>query len=680
MRTLGIAFGGISAEHEDNILPGFSGHDAAAALIVDGSVVAAVEEERLSRLKHSNFFPARAAAFCLAHAGLTSRDIDAVAVSFSREFADGYARRMTLEDARATEHDGAAWVAGLFRRHLGWEIAAKLRFCAHHEAHAWSALRCAPFDEALILVLDGIGEDGNGGSASGLVADGRTDGLQVRRTFTVEQSLGFFYQRMIGVVGFGVFEEYKVMALAADGDAAVYWDLFASMFELLPDGDYRFLTPAKQFDRLFEAGLIGRARRRDTPVEPWCADFAAGLQRALETVVLHVLTFERARSGCAALCFAGGVALNAVLNGRILGSGLFAEARFCPASHDGGNALGAAFAAEHNAGADGYGVELRSLAWGPSLTVGERLSERLDAWGELVTATPIQGVSEVAELLARGEVLGWVHGRSEFGPRALGYRSILADPRDAALRDRINLALKGREPFRPLAPVVPAEGAADWFELPATRTNLAYMNVVVEVRRDRREALAGVTHVNGSARLQTVARADNPRLCDLLEAFGELTGVPVLINTSFNRAGEPLVDSVDDAVDAFLGMGLDRLVLGDRLVVRAGSIDRALASLILRLPPYKKVVRRAMSTSADGFRHAIESTASRYFDDPSVDVSRAAFELLVHCDGGTTVGELHTRWGGDERQWAGLVGELLNLWRLRAIVLRPPNATNGAVN
>ncbi|KZS62525.1 Decarbamoylnovobiocin carbamoyltransferase [Mycobacterium pseudokansasii] len=236
-------------------------------------------------------------------------------------------------------------------------------------------------------MLDGIGEDGTGGYASGLVADGRRDGPAIRRTFTLEQSLGLFYQRMIGVVGFGVFDEYKVMALAADGDAGLYGDLFASMFELLPDGDYRFATPAAQFDRLAGAGLIGRA------------------------------------------------------------------------------------------------------------------------------------------------------------------------------------------------------------QLPATHTHLGHMNVVVEVRPDRRAALAG----------QTVARADNPRLWELLEALGERTGVPVLINTSFNRAGEPLVDSLDDAVDAFLGMGLDRMVLGERLVAHVGSLDTTLPSLTLGLAPYKKVVRRALSFRMAGF-------------------------------------------------------------------------------
>ncbi len=663
MKVLGIACG-VSAEYEDNEIATHSGHDAAAALVEGGRVVAAVVEERRSRCKHSTIFPARAAAWCLAEAGLSAGDLDAVAFSFGEGFADDHAARRFLADPTCREPTGRTFAAGLFRRHLGWEVEDRLAFVPHHVAHAWSVFHPSPFEEALVLVLDGVGEDGRGGFASGLVAEGRGDRLEVARTFGLDQSLGLFYQRLIEVAGFGIFEEYKAMALASYGDPTPYAPLLASFYDLLPRGDFRLAPHARQVAALREAGLLGRARRKGAPIEPWHADLVASVQQSLEAIVRHVLEHERARTGLSRLCVAGGVGLNSVANGRILRSGLFDAARFHPASHDAGNALGAALAAART---PRRRRDLGPVAWGPPCPADDAVRSRLAAWSAFLDHAPLADpAEEVAGLLAEGLAVGWVQGRSEFGPRALGRRSILADPRHASTRDRLN-RLKGREAFRPLAPAVPIERARDWFEIPEVDANLGHMNVVLPVRPDRRAALAGVTHADGTARLQTVAREDDPLFHALLEAFGRRTGVPVLLNTSFNRAGEPIVDSVDDAVASFLALELDRLVIGRTVARRRPAVDlaQALLPLVPSLAPYKKLVRRASTYEGRPHRHAIESTAARWFDDVRIEVTPAAFEVLLAADGRKALRDLAPA------GWPSLAAELAGLWTRRAIVLRP---------
>ncbi|MBI4614811.1 MAG: nodulation protein [Planctomycetes bacterium] len=675
MRVLGVSCG-LSSEYEDNEIPSFDAHDAAAALVEDSRVLAAIEEERLSRVKHSNFFPARAVDFCLRETGMAPEDLDAVAVSFSEVWADDFARRTYLADPASAAPTGRSLVADLFRRHTGLEVEERIRFASHHVAHAWSAFYPSPFTESLVVALDGVGEDGAGGFASGIVALGKGGCLDIHRTYPVEASLGLFYQRMIEVVGFGVFEEYKVMALASHGRPEAYRELISSMVELLPEGGLRLAAAPTRLARLEETGVLERARRRGAPIEPWHADFAAALQETLETAALHVLGFHRERTGCPNLCVAGGVGLNAVLNGRILGTGWFDAVLFFPAAHDAGTAVGAAWSVVAASRGRPAGTHLGSIAWGSPTPGDEDLGRTLERWAPFVMESRLEGdLDRVAELLAQGQLLGRVQGRSEFGPRALGNRSVLADPRSAALRDRVNRDVKGRESFRPLAPVVLLERAKDYFELPGSATSYAHMNVVVRVRPDRRAELAGVTHVDGTARLQTVAREDDADLWGLICSFGERTGTPVLLNTSLNRAGEPIVDSVEDALAFLLHTGLDGLVIGDWLVAKRPGLDfgAAVRSFRIDLAPHKKLVRRAGSLDPSGrpLRYGVESTARRFFDRVRIEVSRDAFEILLATGGGATLGDLLDRHAPLASSRSSLVAELVGLWRDRAIVLTP---------
>lgn len=680
MYVLGLA-GGLSPEYEDNALPTYGGHDAAAALVRDGQVLAAIEEERLSRIKHSNFFPTRSTAFCLHHARITPEQLDAVAFGFSEVFADDFAARAHLGDPSCpapppAAPSGRSHFGRLIQRCTGIDVTDALFFCGHHLAHAWSVYYQSPYARSLVLVLDGVGEDGPGRQASGLVAVGEGAQLETLKTFGVEQSLGFFYQRLIEVVGFSIFEEYKAMAMASYGQEATYRALFSSMFELLPDGGYRLASMPEQMSLLRGAGLIGGARRRGGAIERAHQDFAAGLQHTLETIVLHVLSHYVHATGCRNLCVAGGVGLNSALNGKILRSALVDDTRFHPAAHDAGLALGAAYAAVAKARGRPAPSDIGPVSWGGRCPSGSELVTTLDAWGPLITHTGTGGgADELAVRLARSEVLGWVQGRSEFGPRALGHRSVLADPRSAAIRDRVNADVKGREGFRPLAPVVLEDEARAYFELPGAATDYGHMNVVVTVKPSARSLLEGVTHVDGTARIQLASRARSPELCALLEAFKRQTGLPILINTSLNRAGEPIVESVDDAIACLCNSALDALVVEGRLVERRRSVvfADAIKSLVIGLAPYKKLVRRfrRFAETPAPYRFAIESTATRYFDDVRVDLSGGVFDLLLAADGQSTIGALLRSCGVSDPAWSSCAVEVAQLWRQRAIMINP---------
>lgn len=669
MRVLGIACG-ISAEYENNELTSHVGHDAAAALVEDGRIVAAIEEERLSRIKHSNFFPSRAIGWCLQFAGIHPNDLDRIAVSFSEPFANAYVERRFLANPACSEVTGRSFVSGLFQRHLGWENEEAIRFCNHHESHAWSAYVPSTFSESVVLVLDGVGEDGRGPAASGLVAVARGNELEVINRFSLEQSLGIFYQHLIQVLGFRVFDEYKVMALASYGDPARFHSLFESLFELLPNGQFRLASAKDQLSALKCVGLAQKSRRQGAPIELWQKDFAAALQRTLETIVLHILRYARTRTSVSSLCVAGGVGLNSVLNGKIAESGIFERAFFQPASHDAGNALGAAFAGSLSSNQH----PLRSsMALGSPCAGDAEIGPLLTRWDAFLQHISVQDVTEhVATLLAAGQIVGWVRGRSEFGPRALGNRSILADPRSAALRDRLNRDIKNRESFRPFAPAVTDLQAQEYFELPVTCANLSHMNVVVKVRPRYQMTLPGVTHVDGSARLQVVHAIESPDFWKLIDTFGKITGVSVLLNTSFNRAGEPIVDSADDAIASFLNMDFDHLVIGNHCIQKHSNIDLAFALLSHRivLAPYKKLVRRAGSLDPE-FPHLymIESNAGPWFDEVQASISEFMFTFLITMPKCRTMDECRRRCQFNALTWEVVVAEIASLWRRRLIAI-----------
>jgi carbamoyltransferase len=670
MLVLGIhSISGVR-EHEE-MDPLWVFHDAAAVLVEDGKILAAIEEERLNRVKHSNAFPARAIRRCLEQAGITLDRVDRIAVDFAESHVDQYYVSRALENAAVPLASGRRQVADLFQREFGADVFDRLRFVQHHRAHLWSAIVPSGMSSGLALSIDGSGD-----ALSGSVASFEGNQLRILRELPIRASLGFFYRESIAFLGYTRFDEYKAMGLAPYGDPQRFAGLVEQSYRLLPGGEYELVRGPQSLVRLIASqGLAQRARRKGEPFTQEHRDFAAALQQGLERIVMHVLAHFQRETGARTLCLAGGVAHNCSLNGRIAYSGLFDRVWVQPAAHDAGNALGAALAVLDEERQPVGGATMRHVYLGSDLEDGGGIEQALERWGDVISFERCADVAgDTAALLASGAVVGWVQGRSEFGPRALGNRSILADPRPAENKDRINAMVKKREAYRPFAPAVQQERAGEYFELPGTATEFPFMTFALRVRESARPLLGAITHVDGTARVQTVSADTNPRFWSLLGAFEQLTGVPILLNTSFNNDVEPIVDSLDEAVTCFLTTGLDALVAGDFLVRRRGA-DGALAlrGLSPSLPATQKLV---VQTGPDGVRQfAVENTANRYFGQRKLAVPEDVYGVLVAADGVQTVEQILAERGvtGQDRV-AEVMQEIEHLWSRRAVLLRPAAA------
>jgi len=567
---------------------GFFGHDASAALVVDGDVVACAAEERFSRTKHSlnlagnTLLPKHAIAYCLESRGLTLDHVDVVAhyCDFQEEVIEKRFQLMRpfLSAEKASLLRGAyeqvfqgmlsrESVLGQFSRMQG-VLPKVLQPVRHHDAHAASAFYLSGFPESLILTLDGTGE-----LESSLLAVGRGSSIVELHRVLLPTSLGALYLILTVFLGFhSLGDEYKVMGLAAYGEPSPYRDCFDSLICLEKDGDYSTpLLAREDFRDLLLQGL-GQPRLPDAAVEGRHADIAAAPQEALQRAVLHTLKHARATTGIDKLCLAGGVALNCSLNGAIARSGLFKDIFVQPAASDVGCSVGAAMHAYRQAAAGELpGTRrLEDVCLGPAYS-REEILQALCRHGDALRWLARENVAQdVAARLAQGQVAGWFQGRMEFGPRALGNRSILADPRDPGMKDRVNAKVKRREPFRPFAPSVLEEEARAYFDMTGLQSS-PFMLFTVPVWPERRAAIPAVTHVDGTARIQTVSRRTNPLFWELISSFGRITGIPLVLNTSFNIRDEPIACSPEDAIRCFLSTDIDCLAIDRYLVEKRES-------------------------------------------------------------------------------------------------------------
>ena len=562
------------------------GFDSAAALVTDSGIVAAAAEERFTREKATGLFPFRAIGYCLEAGQLAPADVDVVAHSFAYEPFEPY---LTETDDGRKQYD-EVFSSNVQRRNLdeffpgsGW--ADKFVAVDHHLAHAASAFYPSGFSEALILISDGMGE-----AHSMTVVVGQGTDLKIVRRVPALHSLGILYGVFTHYLGFyfGV-DEYKVMGLAPYGNPRRYYSQVADLVHLREDGTYTipvFASNRTQLEKETHRGILQELENRFGPQrEPGTEfterhkDLAAALQAVLQTCQLHVLRHCRRETGIDSLCLAGGVALNCSVNGLIKRSGLFRRMFIQPASGDDGTALGAALYAQRLHDPDFKPRKMTVPLWGPEFS-REQVQRTLSAREDCATRS-CESLSElctdVAKRLDRGEIIGWFQGRMEYGPRALGSRSILADPRDPGMRDKINALVKKREGFRPFAPIVTKEAASKYFEIPKGDEDVfAHMLMVTQVRPEFRDMLPAITHVDGSARVQTVSRENYPRLWELLHAFEEISGLPILLNTSFNVKGQPIVCTPAEAIDTFLLAKLDLLVVGDFVVCpRSGEASES---------------------------------------------------------------------------------------------------------
>ena len=550
-------------------------HESSACLVRDGVVIAAVEEERFSRRKRAKAaevgnpheLPFASIEWCLRHAGVEPGEVARI----------GYSLNPTLRLANR-DHDEdvvpGSWgsVAGEEEFHrclqtipdrlrsLGFR--APVAWLEHHRCHAASSYLASPWEHAAVLTLDGIGE-----TASTMFAVGHGQHLEMLGAIEYPASLGFLWEKLSTFLGFGENDACKVMGLSAYGDPERFRAAFAQVVTLLPDGRFAIANDVMRFragDHHRLEALFGVPRRvRGAPLQPVHGDLAAALQEITSTTALHLARYLRERTAATRLCLAGGVALNCVMNQVLVERAGFDQLYVSPAAHDAGTALGAALL----------------------LSPGERRHALDDVYlGPRFSAAEVEGVlaasglpyrrcerieEEVAERLANGEIVGWFQGAMEFGPRALGNRSLLADPRPASVREKLNAAVKHREPFRPFGPSVLYEEAATWFELPDSPA-AEYMLLAVRVRPGYRDRIPAVVHVDGTSRLQVVTKRQNPRYHAVIAAFHARTGVPAVLNTSFND-DEPIVCTPSDALATFRSTAIDCLAIEGFLVERPGA-------------------------------------------------------------------------------------------------------------
>jgi carbamoyltransferase len=579
-------------------------HDAAAVLLHDGALVAAAEEERFTRKKHDFDFPKQAIQFCLDQAGITGNDLDYV-VFFEKPFRKlDRILMMTLQtypqsykvfrESMITWMVDKLWVATTLQNELGIP-KDKIIFSEHHLSHAASAFLCSPFEEAAILTVDGVGE-----WVTSTYGVGKGNNIKLTKQIEFPHSLGLLYSAFTAFLGFEVNEgEYKVMGMAPYGEpkyVAKVWKLinqnrdgsfslnmeyfsfhhstektynskFAALF-----GDPRpekmlFFTEETGFPKYF--GAPPSNMKEMSTLNKHYADIAASIQRVTEDVLVNMAKHLHQTTGLHNLCMAGGVALNSVANTRILKESGFEQMYVQPAAGDGGGALGAALWAYNTLLGKPRNFQMEHAYWGRANSEAEI--------GDFLRQNNIKHthynnedllLDAVVNNLTSAKVIGWAQGRFEWGPRALGSRSILADPRNPDMKDIVNTKIKFREPYRPFAPSVLAESAEKYFELPAAMTHspARYMLYVVPVKESQRHNLPAITHVDGTGRLQTVFKDQSPRYYKMIEKFGQATGVPVVMNTSFNLKGEPIVNTPENAFNTFSKSEMDALVLENFII------------------------------------------------------------------------------------------------------------------
>ena len=568
-------------------------HDSAAALVEGGRLVAAAQEERFTRRKHDAGYPRRAIDCCLQQSGVGLADVDRVVfydkpfLKFERliETSVAFAPRGLRTFAAALP----VWVGDklfqkrLLRRELaakapGMDWNARLLFAEHHVSHAASAFYPSPFGEAAVLTLDGVGE-----WATTAAGAGRGGDLELTRELHFPHSLGLLYSAFTQYAGFRVNSgEYKLMGLAPYGEPKHARLILDRLIDLKADGTFRldmdyfgYCTGLRMTNARFEALFGAPTREPGAAITRHHMDVAASAQAVVEEAVLRLTRALRAETGLPRLCLAGGVALNCVANGKVLRDGRFDEVWVQPAAGDAGGAVGAALAASHGlfgeprptgAPSPGPGAAadaMQGALLGPGFTPAE-IRRALDAGGARYTElSDADLLAATVTALEEGKAVGWFQGRMEFGPRALGNRSILADARSPSMQRTLNLRVKRRESFRPFAPSVLRADVAEWFALDRDSPYMLFVAPVRSAGRSGRPEIPAVTHVDGSARIQTVHRETNPRFHALLAAFKARTGCPVLVNTSFNVDGEPIVCTPADAWRCFLGTDIDRLAVGN---------------------------------------------------------------------------------------------------------------------
>lgn len=555
------------------------GMDAAAAIIKDGKIVAACAEERFTNQKHTGSFPKNAIDACLKSAGISINDISLIAHNFNYEpyqdlfYLNDYSRGL-FDEVLCNRTQIA-----LFEKHYGVNVTDKFRACEHHEAHAAYAFDTSGFDDSLVVVADGLGEY----NSISVYKGGKEVGLELLRTYGPTSSLGMLYSAITDYLGFVTnSDEYKIMGLAAYGNVSRYKDLFDEIVTLEDGGgvEIKHLIPQKidspkdrETYRYFKQWLgtqIFPERKIDDPVEQQHKDLAAALQARLNEAMSHVILHWQSQTGLDSLCMAGGVALNCVANAYIAKQKIFKRVYIAPASADDGTSLGAALVLMRQSGISMDASHYIDMPFYGPVIVLDKDSEIIKAYGLILQEVGDDVLVDlVSEAILEGRIVAWAQGGIEFGPRALGHRSILADPRAYEMRDRLNTVTKQRESFRPFAPIVKEESLGKYFDV-VEGVVYKHMLVNATVKEQYRDKLQAITHVDGTARVQSVSQKDLPVLWKLLDHVEQQIAVPILLNTSFNLKSMPIVCYDKDALKAFVDSDIDILVINNTIIKKQG--------------------------------------------------------------------------------------------------------------
>ncbi|HEX7796625.1 MAG TPA: carbamoyltransferase C-terminal domain-containing protein [Vicinamibacterales bacterium] len=564
--------------------------DASVALLAGGQLSSAMEEERFSRLKHQAGFPAAAARQALAYAGLGSGELEHIAISRDPSahihkklmFALSQGPRLAVVRDRLTNVSKIRDVKTLLAESLGVDeasIRAQVHRVEHHRAHMASSFFVSPFERAALLSIDGFGD-----FVSTMWGRGCGNKIEVEDWVEFPHSMGLLYTAITQYLGFPKYgDEFKVMGLAPYGEPE-YLDRLRKLVRVKPNGGFEldlsyFVHHNEGVNMTWESGAptigdvfssklereFGRRRMAGEPLEARHHNLAASLQALLEEVVLGLLRIVGNKTGLKDVCLAGGVALNCTMNGKILSETPFERVYIQPAAYDAGTSLGAALYVKHQTFGAPRDFVMDHTYWGLDYS-REACRAALDAKGLSYRELDDESLADAAaDLIAKGNILGWYQGRFEWGPRALGNRSIVCDPRNASMKEHLNSRIKHREGFRPFAPSVLEERAGEWFEMSSASP---FMLMTCQVKREQQSRVPAITHVDGTARQQTVSKATNPKYWNLIQAFEKTTGVPVVLNTSFNE-NEPVVNTPEEGVSCFLRNDMDVLALGPFLVTKS---------------------------------------------------------------------------------------------------------------
>lgn len=555
-------------------------HELSAVLLKNGELIAAVEEERFNRVKHGkearvdnpSTLPVQSIEYCLSHAGIGWNDLTYIGLTFNPKArlknidVDRYYRKGDWGSKEGEElfYHRLLEIPTKLNDIAGTDIKEKIILVPHHICHASSAFFVSPFKEAAILSADGIGE-----ITSTWMGYGQNGTIKALKEIPYPNSIGFMWEKLSKFLGFSEYDAAKVMGLAAFGNPDIYYPQFQKLVQLLPGGEYTIdnailksrLDDFRSIEKLFGIAKIVNPEERTRQHE----NLAASLQKITDDAILHCAEYLASKTGSKNLCLAGGLALNCVSNGKLWESGLFDQIYIQPAAHDAGTALGAAYYIWHNK-LDGIrSFVMEHAYWGPSYS-DQEVKQALNEAG--VQYEKVENIErKTAHLIADGNIIGWFQGRLEWGPRALGNRSLIVDPRNNRMKSILNERVKKREPFRPFAPSVLEEDAGEWFNMPPACRSLStrFMEITFDANKLKRTSIPAVVHVDGTSRIQIVDQKTNPRYHQLISEFKKITGVPMILNTSFNE-NEPIVCSPEDAIRTFKRTKMDYLVIHNYLV------------------------------------------------------------------------------------------------------------------